>query len=68
MRTTAIGLGTGLALVLATFLDRAKAAVKAGATKDTLVAAIKTDDLWTFNPNAWTGARPDGLYAEAGGK
>jgi len=52
----------------ATFLDRAKAAVKAGATKDKLVAAIKTDDLWTFNPNAWTGARLDGLYAEAGGK
>jgi cyclase len=52
----------------ATFLDRAKAAVKAGATKDKLVAAIRTDDLWTFNPNAWTGARLDGLYAEAGGK
>ncbi|HLZ73769.1 MBL fold metallo-hydrolase [Phenylobacterium sp.] len=52
----------------ATFLDRARAAVKAGATKDRLVAAIKTDDLWTFNPNAWTGARLDGLYAEAGGK
>jgi glyoxylase-like metal-dependent hydrolase (beta-lactamase superfamily II) len=52
----------------ATFLDRAKAAVKAGATKDKLIAAIKTDDLWTFNPNAWTGARLDGLYAEAGGK
>jgi glyoxylase-like metal-dependent hydrolase (beta-lactamase superfamily II) len=52
----------------ATFLERAKAAVKAGATKDKLVAAIKTDDLWTFNPNAWSGARLDGLYAEAGGK
>jgi len=52
----------------ATFLDRAKAAVKAGATKDKLVAAIRTDDLWTFNPNAWSGARLDGLYAEAGGK
>ena len=52
----------------ATFLERARAAVKAGATKDKLVAAIKTDDLWTFNPNAWTGARLDGLYAEAGGK
>ena len=52
----------------ATFLDRARAAVKAGATKDKLVAAIRTDDLWTFNPNAWTGARLDGLYAEAGGK
>jgi len=52
----------------ATFLDRARAAVKAGATKDRLVAAIKTDDLWAFNPNAWSGARLDGLYAEAGGK
>lgn len=52
----------------ATFLDRAKAAVKAGAAKDKLIAAIKTDDLWAFNPNAWTGARLDGLYAEAGGK
>ena len=52
----------------ATFLERARAAVKAGATKDKLVAAIKTDDLWTFNPNAWSGARLDGLYAEAGGK
>ena len=52
----------------ATFLERAKTAVKSGATKDKLIAAIKTDDLWTFNPNAWTGARLDGLYAEAGGK
>ncbi|MGZ3402761.1 MAG: MBL fold metallo-hydrolase [Phenylobacterium sp.] len=52
----------------ALFLDRAKVAVKAGATKDKLVASIKTDDLWTFNSNAWTGARLDGLYAEAGGK
>jgi cyclase len=52
----------------ATFLERAKVAVKAGATKDKLVAAIKADDLWTFNPTAWTGARLDGLYAEAGGK
>jgi cyclase len=52
----------------ATLLERARAAVKSGATKDKLIAAIKTDDLWTFNPNAWTGARLDGLYAEAGGK
>jgi len=55
---------------IATFLDRAKAAVKAGAPKDQLMSKIKVDDLgWTLNPTQWgPGARVDGLYAEAGGK
>jgi hypothetical protein len=42
--------------------------VKAGVPKDKLIAAIKTDDLWTFPATAFTGARLDGFYAEAGGK
>lgn len=55
---------------IATFLDRAKAAVKAGTPKDQLMSKIKVDDLgWTLNPAQWgPGARVDGLYAEAGGK
>lgn len=54
---------------LATFLERARAEVKAGAPKDQLIARMKTDDLWTFAPNAWSQpGRLDGLYAEAGGK
>jgi glyoxylase-like metal-dependent hydrolase (beta-lactamase superfamily II) len=55
----------------ATFLDRAKAAVKAGATKETLMSQIKIDDLgWTLNPAQWGAGSPriDGLYKEAGGK
>jgi glyoxylase-like metal-dependent hydrolase (beta-lactamase superfamily II) len=36
----------------ATLVTRARAAVKAGATRDTLAAQVQTDDLgWTFNPN-----------------
>jgi cyclase len=53
---------------LATLLDRARAQVKAGATKDTLMVGLKMDDLWTFAPTYWTPARAAGLYAEAGGK
>jgi glyoxylase-like metal-dependent hydrolase (beta-lactamase superfamily II) len=54
---------------LATLLARAKEQVKAGTPKDKLIASMKTDDLWTFSPNAWApGPRLDGLYAEAGGK
>ncbi len=54
---------------LATFLERARAQVKAGTPKDKLIASMKTDDLWTFSPAAWApGPRLDGFYAEAGGK
>ena len=35
----------------ATFVSRARDAIKAGATRDTLAMQVKTDDLgWTFNP------------------
>lgn len=53
------------------FLDRAKAAVKAGATKETMMSQIKLDDLgWTLNPAQWGAGSPriDGLWREAGGK
>jgi cyclase len=53
---------------LDTLLTRAREQVKAGVPKDKLIAAIKTDDLWTFPATAFTGARLDGFYAEAGGK
>ena len=54
---------------LATFLDRARAAIRNGASKQTLIAAIKVDDLgWTWSATAWPAARLDGLWAEAGGK
>jgi glyoxylase-like metal-dependent hydrolase (beta-lactamase superfamily II) len=54
---------------LATFLDRARAAIRNGASKETLIAAIKVDDLgWTWSATAWPAARLDGLWAEAGGK
>jgi len=51
---------------LATLLQRAREQVKAGTPKDKLIAALKLDDLWTFQPTFWNGARLDGLYAEAG--
>lgn len=53
---------------LATLLDRARAQVKAGVTKDKLVASLKLDDLWTFPQGFWNDMRTSGLYAEAGGK
>ncbi len=54
---------------LATFLERAKAQVKAGTPKDKLIASMTTEDLWTFSPAAWApGPRLDGFYVEAGGK
>jgi glyoxylase-like metal-dependent hydrolase (beta-lactamase superfamily II) len=53
---------------LKTLLSRAQAAVKAGATKDSLMTQVKTDDLWAFAPTFWNPARTAGLYAEAGGK
>src|SRR5579859_7844705 len=34
--------------------------------KDRLIAAIRWDDLWTFNPAFWNApGRLDGFYAEA---
>ena len=51
-----------------TLLARAQAAVKAGATKETLMSQVKTDDLWGFAPTFWDAGRTAGLYAEAGGK
>ncbi|WP_336963142.1 MBL fold metallo-hydrolase [Sphingobium aquiterrae] len=54
---------------MATFLDRARAAVRKGVPRNGLVAAIPVDDLgWTWNANAWPPARRDGLWTEAGGK
>ena len=54
---------------LTAFLDRARAAIRGGTSKQGLIAAIKVDDLgWSWNPNAWPAARLDGLWAEAGGK
>jgi cyclase len=51
---------------LATMLSRAHEQVKAGVSKDKLIATMKWDDLWTFNPAFWTGpGRLDGFYAEA---
>ncbi|HTI67056.1 MAG TPA: MBL fold metallo-hydrolase [Caulobacteraceae bacterium] len=49
-----------------TFVERARAAVKAGTPKDQLMAAIKTDDLgWNVNAPPWTTqARLDRLFAE----
>jgi glyoxylase-like metal-dependent hydrolase (beta-lactamase superfamily II) len=53
---------------LVTFLDRARAVVKAGATKADLIARIDTKDLgWTWTPTSWPAVRVDGLWAEAGG-
>ncbi|WP_336962534.1 MBL fold metallo-hydrolase [Sphingobium aquiterrae] len=53
---------------LATFLDRARAAVKAGTPKEKLIGAVQASDLgWTWNANSWPAARLDGLWAEAGG-
>lgn len=53
---------------LQTLLDRARASVKAGVTKDQFVASLKADDLWTFPAGFWNTMRTDGLYAEAGGR
>lgn len=53
---------------LVTFLDRARTAIKGGATKADLIARIDTKDLgWTWTPTSWPAARVDGLWAEAGG-
>lgn len=54
---------------LTVFLDRARAAIRGGASKQRLIAAIKVDDLgWNWNATAWPAERLDGLWAEAGGK
>jgi cyclase len=53
---------------LATFRTRAQAAVRGGATKATLLAAIRVDDLgWAWH-GAWPAARVAGLWTEAGGR
>jgi glyoxylase-like metal-dependent hydrolase (beta-lactamase superfamily II) len=53
---------------LVTFLDRAGAAIKGGASKADLIAHIDTKDLgWTWTATSWPAARVDGLWAEAGG-
>jgi len=54
---------------LATFLERARAQVKAGTPKAQLIASMKADDLWVFPPSLWLDpTRLDGLYADAGGR
>ena len=49
-----------------TLVERGRAAVKAGVTKDKLLASIKTDDLgWNITTGQWTPpARLDPFYAE----
>jgi glyoxylase-like metal-dependent hydrolase (beta-lactamase superfamily II) len=50
---------------LATFRDRALAAVRAGTPRDKLIAAIRVDDLgWKWTPTSWPPARLDGLWNE----
>ena len=51
-----------------TLLARAQAAVKAGATKETLIEQVRPTELWGFAPTFWDAGRTAGLYAEAGGK
>ena len=53
---------------LKTLLARAQEAVKGGATKETLMSKVKTDDLWGWAPTYWDAVRTAGLYAEAGGR
>jgi len=53
---------------LKTLLARAKEAVAGGATRQTLMTKVKTDDLWGWPATYWDAARTAGLYAEAGGK
>jgi cyclase len=50
----------------AALVERGRAAVKAGVTKDKLLAAIKTDDLgWNITTAQWSApARLDAFYAE----
>ncbi|WP_293976515.1 MBL fold metallo-hydrolase [Sphingomonas sp.] len=53
---------------LATFLDRARTAIRGGATKADLIARIRTEDLgWSWTATSWPAVRVDGLWAEAGG-
>jgi len=49
-----------------TLVERGRAAVKAGVTKDKILAAIKTDDLgWNITTAQWSApARLDPFYAE----
>jgi cyclase len=53
---------------LKTLLARAQEAVRAGATKETLMSKVRTDDLWGWAPTYWDAVRTAGLYAEAGGR
>lgn len=59
----------GFRAKLVTFLDRARAAIKGGATKADLIARIDTKDLgWTWTATSWPAPRVEGLWAEAGGR
>lgn len=50
---------------LATFRDRALVAVRAGTPKNTLIAAIRVDDLgWKWSRASWSPERLDGLWNE----
>jgi glyoxylase-like metal-dependent hydrolase (beta-lactamase superfamily II) len=50
---------------LATFRDRALAAVRAGTPRDRLIASIRIDDLgWKWTPTSWPTERLDGLLKE----
>ncbi|HEV2595840.1 MAG TPA: MBL fold metallo-hydrolase, partial [Sphingomicrobium sp.] len=50
---------------LATFRDRALAAIRSGTPKEKLIAAIRVNDLgWTWTSTSWPAARLDGLWNE----
>ena len=52
---------------LVTLRDRARAAVRAGATQATLLSRIRIDDLgWTWPDGFWTDAQRAGLWREFG--
>lgn len=54
---------------LAMFRDRARAAIAAGATRETLIDRVRVDDLgWAWSASAWPAARRDGLWREMSGR
>ena len=62
------GIGAFRAKLVA-FRDRARAAIAAGATRETLIDRVRVDDLgWTWSASAWPAARRDGLWREMSGE
>ena len=58
----------GGAEVIASSPQELAVAMKAGATKETLIEQVRPTELWGFAPTFWDAGRTAGLYAEAGGK